>query len=154
MKKIPTIITAILICFLVGLIASRFQEDAIENWYPYLIKPELTPPNWLFPVAWSILYICMGTSIGLILNKPDSRRGFLVSLFVIQLLFNFSWSITFFYMQNPLLGFINIVILEVLIIIYMMKSYPVNKTASYLFIPYALWVGFATYLNLYILLHN
>ncbi|WP_337929531.1 TspO/MBR family protein [Coprobacter fastidiosus] len=75
-------------------------------------------------------------------------------LFILQLIFNFTWSIFFFYMQNPLLGFINIILLEFLIIVYSVKSYGINKISSILFIPYILWVTYATYLNLYILICN
>ena len=64
MRKALNIIIPILVCFLVGLSASYFQADAIKNWYPTLIKPAVTPPNIVFPIAWSIIYVCMGLSIG------------------------------------------------------------------------------------------
>ena len=66
MKKIIPILIAILICFGVGCTASYFQSEAILNWYPTLDKPSLTPPDMAFPIAWSLIYLCMGISIGLI----------------------------------------------------------------------------------------
>ena len=108
----------------------------------------------VFPIAWAILYLCMGISLGLILNSSHYGRKSLIRLFILQLIFNFTWSIFFFYMQNPLLGFINIILLEFLIIVYSVKSYGINKISSILFIPYILWVTYATYLNLYILIYN
>ena len=150
MKKAYKFIMPILCCFLIGFIAGQIQESSILNWYPYLNKPSLTPPN----IAWAILYLCMGISLGLILNSSHYGRKSLIRLFILQLIFNFTWSIFFFYMQNPLLGFINIILLEFLIIVYSVKSYGINKISSILFIPYILWVTYATYLNLYILIYN
>lgn len=151
MRKALNIIIPILVCFLVGLSASYFQADAIKNWYPTLIKPVVTPPNIVFPIAWSIIYVCMGLSIGLLINSTIERRRFFIKAFVFQLFFNFTWSISFFYIQNPLIGFINILLLDIFVINYTLKSYQVNKTSSILFIPYVIWLLFATYLNGYIL---
>ncbi|WP_288208173.1 TspO/MBR family protein [uncultured Parabacteroides sp.] len=154
MRKVLSIIIPILICFFVGLTASYFQADAIKNWYPTLVKPALTPPNIVFPIAWSIIYICMGISIGLIINSATEQKRFFVKAFIMQLFFNFTWSIGFFYFQNPLIGFINILLLDIFVINYTLKSYPENKASSILFIPYVAWLLFATYLNGYILMFN
>jgi len=154
MKKLVTIIISILVCFLVGFISSKFQENSIQSWYPFLNKSVLNPPNWAFPVAWGILYVFMGLSIGLLINKKVPSETFFIKLFSLQLLLNFTWSITFFYLQNPLLGLINIVLLDLLILIYAIKVYKESKVSSLLFVPYILWVTFAAYLNLYILLNN
>lgn len=154
MRKVLSIIIPILVCFLVGLTASYFQADAIKNWYPTLIKPALTPPNIVFPIAWSIIYLCMGISIGLIINSAIEQKRFFVKAFIMQLFFNFTWSIGFFYFQNPLIGFINILLLDIFVINYTLKSYPVNRASSILFIPYVAWLLFATYLNGYILMYN
>ena len=154
MRKVLSIIIPILICFFVGLTASYFQADAIKNWYPTLVKPALTPPNIVFPIAWSIIYICMGISIGLIINSATEQKRFFVKAFIMQLFFNFTWSIGFFYFQNPLIGLINILLLDIFVINYTLKSYPENKASSILFIPYVAWLLFATYLNGYILMFN
>lgn len=154
MKKVLNIITPVLICFLVGFTASYFQSDSISTWYPQLNKPFLTPPNIIFPIAWSIIYLLIGISIGLILNSNSKEKKTLTTVFAIQLFFNFTWSILFFYMQNPLLGFINIIVLDILVIYYIAKSKSVNKISAYLFVPYLLWILFATYLNGYVLLYN
>ncbi|WP_195374246.1 MULTISPECIES: TspO/MBR family protein [Parabacteroides] len=154
MRKVLSIIIPILVCFFIGLTASYFQADAIKNWYPTLIKPALTPPNIVFPIAWSIIYLCMGISIGLIINSAIEQKRFFVKVFIMQLFFNFTWSIGFFYFQNPLIGFINILLLDIFVINYTLKSYPVNKVSSLLFIPYVIWLLFATYLNGYVLMYN
>lgn len=144
----------ILICFGVGLTAGYLQSDAIQNWYPFLNKPASTPPDSVFPIAWSLIYICMGLSVGLIILSDAQGRAALVRLFGIQLFFNFAWSLLFFYFRSPLWGLADILILDVLVTIYTLKSYPVDKASSLLFLPYLLWIYFATYLNGYILLNN
>ncbi|MEN9918827.1 MAG: hypothetical protein RL662_1263 [Bacteroidota bacterium] len=154
MKQILVILLAIALCFLVGFVGSRFQLASLLEWYPTLNKPELLPPNYAFPIAWSILYACMGLSIGLIVGGNYVEKSSLLTVFSLQMLFNFTWSISFFYLRNPLLGLINIILLLLLIIMYAVKAYPVLKTSSILFIPYILWVSFATYLNWYIYLNN
>lgn len=154
MKKVTLVIVPVIICFLIGFTASYFQKDAIETWYPYLDKPDLTPPNIVFPIAWSIIYLCMGISIGLILISNALKKKELTSLFIIQLLLNFAWSILFFYFQNPLLGLIDILLLDICVTVYAIKSYPVKKVSSILFWPYIIWIYFATYLNGYIFINN
>lgn len=154
MRKVAAIIIPILACFFVGLTASYFQADAIKTWYPLLNKPDLTPPNIVFPIAWGIIYLCMGISIGIIFLSNSIKKKELIKLFCIQLFFNFAWSILFFYMQNPLLGFIDILILDISVTMYAIKSYPIRKVSSLLFLPYIIWIYFATYLNGYILLYN
>ena len=154
MRKFLYIILPIIICFLVGFTASYFQSESIQTWYPTLSKPEITPPNIAFPIAWSIIYLCMGISIGLILNSKEHKKKFLTSLFAVQLFLNFTWSISFFYLQNPLLGFINIILLDLAVLYYALKCYPTQKVSGILFIPYILWLSLATYLNAYILIYN
>ncbi len=137
MNKIIPALVAVIICFSVGVMASYFQVDAIQTWYPFLNKPLLTPPNFIFPIVWSILYFCMGISIGLIWNTKHRKRKILRWLFSFQLLLNFTWSIYFFYFQNPFLGFIDILLLDIFVIYYMMKSYSIKKMAPYyLFLIY------------------
>lgn len=154
MKKVLAFIVPLAVCLGVGFSASHFQADALLTWYPLLEKSFLTPPDWVFPVVWFILYVLMAVSIGLILISNTKRRWFYINLFALQLLFNFTWSITFFYIKDPLSGFINILILDVLVIFYIIESYPVVRKASLLFLPYALWILFATYLNGYVMVYN
>ena len=154
MKKVFSFLIPIAICFLSGLIAGWLQAESIVNWYPYLDKPLLTPPNWAFPVAWTIIYLLSGISAGLIWNTAGIYRKKILMLWGVQQFFNFCWSIGFFLLQNPFLGLIIILILDMLVIWYMAKTWHVNRAASLLFLPYLLWIGFATYLNTYILIYN
>lgn len=154
-RKIFNVLTPIVVCFLVGYTASLFQDESIRTWYPTLIKSSLTPPNYVFPIAWSIIYLLMGISIGIILNKPQSKkRTSLIRIFILQLFLNFTWSIAFFYFQSPLLGLINIILLYLVVLWYMVSSVKYNYISALLFIPYLLWLTLATYLNIYIFIFN
>ncbi|WP_288149097.1 TspO/MBR family protein [Bacteroides acidifaciens] len=154
MRKFLCILFAVLLCFGVGLTASYFQSASIQSWYPGLIKPAITPPNIAFPIAWGIIYLCMGISIGLVSNHPRRQRRPLMIWFAIQLLLNFLWSISFFYFQNPFAGFMNILLLDVSVVIYIIYAWKLYKPSAICFIPYALWLTLATYLNLYIMIYN
>lgn len=156
MKKALLIIVPVLVCFAVGFLSSIVQEESIRTWYVGLNKAPLTPPNMVFPVVWGILYTLMGISVGLILNRffVSATAKLAVGLFAAQLVFNVLWSVTFFYLKNPVSALIVILILEALLCCYAFFSYKIQKASSYLFIPYILWVAFATYLNIYVLMYN
>lgn len=154
MRKFLSYLIPVLICFALGFAASLLQQNAIENWYPYLNKPAITPPNWLFPVAWSIIYLLSGISAGLVWNRGGIRRSGILTLWAVQQFFNFTWSIVFFALQSPLAGIINIVILDVLVIWYIVRTWDTVRAASILFWPYMAWLILATYLNAYILAFN
>ena len=154
MKRFLWILIAVAVCFGVGYTAHLFQAESLMTWYPYLDKPSVMPPNSAFPIAWGIIYVCMGVSVGLLQPLNGWRKGELLVLFAVQLVLNFLWSLSFFYMQSPLLGLINIIALAWVVGAYIIKSYRVSVASSWLFVPYALWLAFATYLNAYIFVMN
>ena len=154
MKKIRAYVLPVLLCFALGGLVAWWQNDSIEEWYPFLIKPALTPPNMAFPIAWSIIYLCMGISAGLVLTSAAPSRRRVMTLWFVQLGFNVLWSILFFVCRSPLLGMIDILILDTLVILYIAWSGKVRAGAAWLFVPYLCWILFATYLNAYILAAN
>ena len=154
MKRLLILFACVLVCLLSGFIAGRLQTDALVSWYPLLNKSPLTPPNIAFPIAWSLLYIAMGLSLGLILATPGPRKPFFIALFALQLFLNFIWSIAFFACQSPLSAFVIILLLIAAIVYYALRAYGSYRTSALLFVPYILWVVFAAYLNLYIVLNN
>lgn len=154
MKKFFSYLIPIAICFILGFLASRLQADSIQNWYPLLNKPMLTPPNSVFPIAWGIIYLMSGISAGIIWNYGGKYRNIILYLWVLQQIFNFAWSILFFTFRNPLLGFMDIILLDILVLRYILRTWPINRTASVLFWPYMAWITFATYLNGFILFNN
>lgn len=154
MRKLASYIIPVLVCFLVGFFSGQIQMDSIQNWYPLLNKPILTPPNWVFPIAWSVIYFIVGISAGALLNMRQTGKKVFILMWSAQLFLNFLWSIAFFYFRSPLAGLFDILCLDIVVICFIIKSYSVRKVASFLFIPYLIWILFATYLNGYIFLYN
>ena len=154
MRRLFAIPLGIILCLLVGFSASFFQVEALAVWYPLLQEPLLMPPNIVFPLAWGVLYVCMGISFGLTLSAPAKDKLGVILLFVLQLLLNFMWSWLFFYWCNPTWGLIDLLLLDVIAILYMLRSYRLSHAASWLFVPYILWLLFATYLNGYVFWYN
>lgn len=138
----------------VGMTAGVLQKDSLREWYPYLDKSALTPPDWVFPVAWTTLYVLMGVSVGLARREPHPERGVVTGIFLVQLAVNFFWCMAFFVLRSPAAGLGLISVLFPLLLLYVWKSRAINRISALLFIPYILWVGFAWYLNLYVFLYN
>ncbi len=154
MKKSLSIPLGIVICLLVGFLSRLLHETAMESWYPFLEKSALNPPDLVFPIVWGVIYVMMGVSLGLLVSANVSKKKSLLWLFAIQLLLNISWNYLFFYLQDPMLGFINLIILDVLAISFYFDALKVKRSIAYFFLPYSIWMLFATYLNLYIVMYN
>ena len=139
----------------VGAVAGFLSSGGMKD-FAALNQPPLSPPGWLFPVVWTILYILMGTSYCLVLSAdpaPQEKQK-ATSIYFYQLIANFLWPVFFFNFQWYLFSFFWLLLLEALIIIMILRFYPISRLASWLCIPYALWVAFAGYLNLGIWLLN
>lgn len=146
------LIACLLIPLAVGGIAAWLTRDNMKL-FEMVNKPPLSPPGWLFPVAWTILYLLMGVASYLVLTSGKSYRTAL-SVYGLQLLVNFFWPIIFFNLEQFLFAFIWLVILWLLILVTAVLFYRISKPAGLLMIPYLLWVTFAGYLNLSIYLLN
>jgi tryptophan-rich sensory protein len=114
-------------------------------WYAALNKPSWTPPNWLFPIAWTVLY----TMIAVAGWKVWEVEGVEAALVVwgLSLVFNMAWSWIMFGRQEIGLALIDLVLLWISIVAFIVLAWPVSQTAAYLFIPYFFWVSFAGALN-------
>lgn len=146
------LILCIAIPLAAGGLAGLLIRNSMET-FQSLNKPALSPPGWLFPVVWTILYILMGIASYLILTSEKPNQSALV-FYGIQLIFNFFWSIIFFNFEAYLFSFVWLIILWVLILATMILFFRVSEPSGYLLLPYLLWVTFAGYLNLYIYLLN
>ncbi|MBM3257809.1 MAG: tryptophan-rich sensory protein [Candidatus Nealsonbacteria bacterium] len=155
-RNFPQLIFSIIIAQLAGVIGSIFTAASIQNWYVFLEKPFFAPPNWLFAPAWITLYALMGISAFLVWQKKENLklRNYALKLYAIHLVLNALWSVIFFGLRNPGLAFIEIVVLWIFILIITVKFFKIRKSAGFLFIPYLLWVSFASVLNLFIWLLN
>lgn len=155
-RSILTFIIAIIIPLFIGGLSAFLTRDNM-NIYDEINTPPLSPPGILFPVVWTVLYILMGVSSGLIWlkrgeNKEKAENALLI--YAVSLVFNFIWSIIFFNFRLFLLSFIWLVVLLILIILTVVKYKKILPLAAFLQIPYVLWVTFAGYLNFGIYLLN
>lgn len=151
MNKITKILVFVVTCLVIGYFSGTVTRSAITTWYPTLIKPSFNPPNWIFAPVWSMLYTMMGVAAGLVWSRIDFEKEAVkkaLTFFAIQLTLNALWSYLFFGLQNLMLAGVEIVLLWLMIFETYTKFRKINKTAGYLFIPYLLWVSFATILNI------
>ena len=142
-----SILIPVIIGGIVGFIISGFID------YNSIEKPFLAPPSIVFPIAWTILYILMGVSYGILEDKSliDSKTNI---IYYLQLFVNALWPIAFFVLKWRFFAFIWIVLLDILVTLMIINFYKKNKLSGLLQIPYLLWSLFASYLNLFIYLLN
>jgi tryptophan-rich sensory protein len=133
-----------------GLLSGWLAQSGEENaWYAALAKPELTPPGWAFPVAWTSLYILLGLAIAMILNARGARlRSVGVALFVMQMALNFAWTPLFFGAHQVTAAFWLIVFMLALAIAATVVFARIRKAAAWLMVPYMVWISFAGLLTL------
>lgn len=146
-QKLLYILTPLIGGSIVGLIINKSID------YNYLVNPPLSPPSYLFPIVWSILYLLIGISY-YIYRKNNNDNPLTIKLYYIQLILNYLWSIIFFTLKLRTLAVIWIIVLAITIIYLMIIFYKEERTSFYLFIPYILWLLFATYLNIGIVVLN
>ena len=145
----------ILLAETVGALSGFLSRGGTELYAQTIVKPPLSPPGVVFPVVWSILFALMGIGAARIyLAPPSEQRTTALRLFVLQLAFNFFWSLIFFNLQRFDLAFLWLVILWGLILRMILAFRKVDSAAAWLQLPYLLWVTFAGYLNLGVWLLN
>ena len=140
-----TLIVAVILAAAIGSMAST--SASTDSWYLLLNKSELNPPSYVFGIVWPILYILMMVSAFLAHKK-------VFSIFIVQLFFNAAWSWLFFRFQMPFIALLDIYLLIAINIYILNLMYKENKLAFFLFIPYVIWISFASYLNLFIVINN
>jgi benzodiazapine receptor len=151
--KWKPLIISIAIPLIVGGISSLITQNGFKN-YAQIDKPALSPPSWIFPVVWTILYILMGISAYLIYEKDKSEAKRPLTLYAIQLVMNFMWPVFFFSFHAYLFSFIWLIIMWAIVIAMTVLFYRTDKLAGLLQIPYIIWLTFAAYLNLSVFLIN
>ena len=133
----------------VGVLSGWLTREGTELYRASIVKPPLSPPGIIFPIVWTILYALMGMGAARIYLSPASgARSQSLLRYVLQLAFNFFWSILFFNLQAFGLSFLWLITLWVLILLMILSFYKVDPAAAWLQLPYLLWVTFAAYLNL------
>ena len=153
--KFKELIVSMLIPFAAGFV-SRLASGDIPQSFQSLARPPLSPPAAVFPVVWTILYALMGVSLYLVITSKASaeQKKSAVTVFLIQLAVNLMWTPIFFGWGKYLLAFIWLVFLWIWAAVMISEFGKVSKTAAKLQIPYIIWLTFALYLNLGIVLLN
>ena len=144
-KNKSELIIAILIPIAVGSLSALISGRT--SLYSQINKPALSPPGYIFPIVWFILYILMGISSYIVYESNSLEKGNALKTYVLQLFFNFWWSIIFFRFSLFLFAFLWLLVMIALITLMIYKFYQISRLSSYLQIPYLLWCLFAAYLN-------
>lgn len=150
----------VLVCvpavLLLGTLSGILSNSGFENsWFASLRLPSFMPPSAAFPIAWTLLYICLGLALAMILHARGARRrGLLLGLFLLQLAINYAWSPAFFGARQVELGLALIGAMILLTIILIAMLWHVRRPAAWLLVPYLAWLGFAGALNYQVLALN
>jgi translocator protein len=149
MKDIFKLCSSVLACLAVGFAGSFFTNTSISSWYAGLNKPFFNPPSWVFAPVWTMLYVLMGVSAFLIWRQglEDKKVRTALFAFIVQLALNALWSPAFFGMKSTSAGLVVIIFLWMAISKTIFLFYRISKPASFLLLPYILWVSFAFVLN-------
>jgi tryptophan-rich sensory protein len=138
----------ILAYLLISGLIGRIQAEDVDTWYRTLNKPSFNPPDLAFPIVWTILYTLMaiaGWKLSQARSSPEGKLCF--TLFLIQSVVNWGWSLVFFKAHLLGLAFGWILVLIALVAVLILKSWDVQRTASFLLLPYLFWIGFASLLS-------
>ena len=145
------------LCFAVALAGALVTRPEIPGWYALLSKPAWTPPNWVFPAAWNILYALMAISLWRLWERSRegaAGAGRAISLFLLQLAFNAAWSPIFFGLHAIRWGLAIIVVLAMVVAATIAAAYRVDRSAALLLVPYLGWILYASSLNAGIAIFN
>lgn len=144
-KKVASLFF-VLLSLGVGALSGFLNMGAMSQ-YQVLNQPPLSPPSWVFPVAWTILYILMGIGAAIIYCSDDDHKKEALKSFFIQLVFNFCWSFFFFTFEWRFFSFVWLIVLLLLVLTMVKDFRQISPLAALLQIPYILWLCFAAYLN-------
>lgn len=133
------------LCFCAALSGAFFRPG---DWYEHLSKPSWRPPNWLFPPAWSVLYVCIAVAGWLVWRTGEAGYQVALAVYGVQLLFNAAWSAVFFGLRRVDLAFGELTLLWLSIAATIAVFAPISTAAALLLAPYLAWVTFAGALNL------
>lgn len=146
------LVISILIPLAIGSLSTLVSGN--RSMYFSINKPALSPPAFIFPIVWTILYILMGISSYIIYESESPRKSNALRTYAVQLLFNFIWSIIFFGLSQYFFAFLWLLALIILIAVMIYQFYKISPAAAYLQIPYFIWCLFAAYLNFMIYIMN
>jgi tryptophan-rich sensory protein len=148
MRSIAALVVCVGICLAVGAIGGWVTATSVSDWYPALKKPSFNPPNWLFGPVWTVLDVLMGIAAWRVWSRARGARARgPLALFALQLALNLGWSVAFFGLRAIGSALVVVVALEAAILLTILAFRTIDRLAAGLLLPYALWVAFATVLN-------
>lgn len=131
----------------VAFLGSLATQSAVDTWYGELDKPWFTPPRWVFGPVWTVLYVMIAVS-AFLTHRARREAGGALAVWWVQLGLNLAWSLVFFGLRAPVAGLVVILALLASIVVLIRSVWPVSRPAAWLLVPYALWVTYATALNI------
>lgn len=149
----PLIISIAIPLLLIGGASALLTMNSMEK-YKEINRPALSPPGWIFPVVWTILFILMGIASYIICESDSPNKAKALTIYVVQLLLNLSWSLVFFNLDQYWISVAIIIALDILIALNIAFFGSISKVAAFLLLPYMIWALFATYLNISIAMLN
>ena len=140
------LIISVVVVYLVAALGGLVMQGATSSEWYESVRPSITPPDYVFPIVWNILFFMIALSLYFAWIKGVNRK--MVGLvFGVNFVLNILWSLFYFGMQNPMLAFVDLILLEVSIIWMIVVAGKIDKKAGWLLVPYLVWVGFAGVLN-------
>lgn len=140
----------------IGFLTGRLANSGYGNpWFDALVKPTALPPGWVFPLAWSVLYVMLGIVLAMALAAPrglDRTRA--LALFGAQMLLNFAWTPVFFLLHRPVPALAIILAMLALAIAATFALARLDRRAAWLMVPYLAWLSFASILNAQVIALN
>lgn len=154
-KGVWSLIISVIIPLAVGGVSAVLTRDGMKL-FKLMNKPPLTPPDWVFPVVWTVLYVLMGLAAYWVYSSDASevRRVRAMTVYAVQLGMNFFWSIIFFALEMYLTAFVWLVGMWVLIAVCMALFYHIDNRAGLAMLPYLVWTTLAGYLNMGVFVLN
>ena len=148
LADIAALVLFLALCLGIGALGASVVATSVDTWYAGLVKPSFNPPDEVFGPVWTVLYILMGVAAWRVWRSADrdTTRGPL-TLFALQLAINLGWTVVFFGLQKIASAVATIVVLDVAVLVTMLAFRSVDRLAALLMLPYAMWVAFATVLN-------
>lgn len=153
-KNHSSLIIWIVLLIAIGGVIGSLTKPEISTWYSTLNRSPVTPPNYVFPIAWTMLYGIIGGCGWLIWHTIFPKLHVIKTFYILQLILNWSWTPLFFHYHLTGLSLMILVLMDILVGAIMWFSYRKMRAVSLLMMPYLFWILFATYLNFYIWQYN
>lgn len=145
-EALVPIFVSIVVWMAVAFVGGRLTD--LGEWYAALVKPSWQPPNWLFPPAWTTIFVLTAIATGQAwAGASAADKPLLMTAFVINAILNMAWSALFFRLRRPDWALYEVVFFWLSILALVLLVKPISTTAALLLLPYLAWVAFATYLN-------